>query len=635
MKLYHKFYFILLAIAAMALLPACEPEEDAKPDLGPAPTSDDVTFTFEYDSQNPNIVHFTNTTADGFIAKWDFGNGSAADGQEATAAYPLKGDYEVTLTVFTKSGRASNSQIVNIAQTNPEMLNTPELTMLTGGPDQLEGKTWVIDGTRAGHMGVGPVASKSPEWWQAPPLDKAGQGLYDDEYTFKLIDFEFDLENNGDVFVNGAHAGDLGGDPGAGDQLVNYSFPEDLNWSLTDGPNGTRILTISDGATIGFYTGVSTYEVLNLEENELYIRFLDAKDPELAWYQRLIPKGYEPPMEEPEGTKLPIDFDSEEPTFDTFGGNSFAVIDNPDPSGANTSARVGETTHGNEPWGGIATTLEEPLDFSAQPFFKMKVWAPKTGIAKFKVESSADPNNAMEVDVEMTETNAWQELTFDFSSAPSGQFDRIALFFDFGGPEGNTFYFDDIRQSSDAPPLSENVLTGGSSKVWTLKPVAGALKVGPAKGSGEWFAVPEEDIAGGRACWFDDEYIFHADGSYEYNANGDVYAEGYMGVDSDGCIAEGDLPADAAAWGSGTHTFSFTSGDPNFITVTGTGAFIALPKAFNGGEYASAPPTDDASVTYEVLSYENVGGVETLVIAIDISADQSGGAWWTFTLESK
>lgn len=635
MKLYNKIYFILLAFAAMAILPACEPEEDAKPDLGPAPTSESVTFTFEYDSANPNIVHFTNTTPDGFIAKWNFGNGSSADGQEATAAYPLRGDYTVTLTVFTKSGRASNSQVVSIAQTNPEMLNTPEFAKLTGGPDQLEGKTWVIDGTRAGHMGVGPAGSKSPEWWQAPPLDKQGLGLYDDEYTFKLIDFKFELNNNGDVFVNGAHAGDLGGTPGAGDQAVQYSFPADLNWSISDGPNGARLLTISNGATIGFYTGVSTYEILSLEENEMFIRFLDAKDPALAWYHRLIPKGYVPPVEEPKGAKLPINFDSAEPAFDVFGGNSFAIIDNPDPTGANTSAKVGETVHGNEPWGGIAVQLEDALDFSTQAFFKMKVWSPKTGIAKFKVESSTDPNNAREVDVQMTETNAWQELTFDFSGAPSGQFDRIALFFDFGGPQGTTFYFDDIRQSSDAPPLSEGVLTGGSSKTWTLKPVAGALKVGPAKGSGEWFAVPEEDITGGRSCWFDDEYIFKSDGTYEYNANGQVFAEAYMGVASDGCVAEGDLPADAAPWASGTHSFTFAPGDPNFITVTGTGAFIGLPKAFNGGEYTAANPTENGSITYEVLSYENVGGVETMVISIDISAGEVGGAWWTITLESK
>jgi len=67
-----------------------------------------------------------------------------------------------------------------------------------------------------------------------------------------------------------------------------------------------------------------------------------------------------------------------------------------------------------------------------------------------------------------------------------------------------------------------------------------------------------------------------------------------MGVGEDGCLDEGDLPAAAAAWGSGNHAFAVTeatANDPAMLTVTGTGAFIGLPKAYNGGEYAAAPPT--------------------------------------------
>ena len=106
---------------------------------------------------------------------------------------------------------------------------------------------------------------------------------------------------------------------------------------------------------------------------------------------------------------------------------------------------------------------------------------------------------------------------------------------------------------------------------------------------------------------------------------------------ADGCTSETDLPADAQAWGSGTHSFTFTSGndvDPDKITVTGTGAFIALPKAYNGGEYAAGPPETDGSVTYEVLNYSNDGTSETLIITVDISEGQVGGAYWTFTLEA-
>ncbi|MGB5929991.1 MAG: PKD domain-containing protein, partial [Cyclobacteriaceae bacterium] len=72
-----------------------------------------------------------------------------------------------------------------------------------------------------------------------------------------------------------------------------------------------------------------------------------------------------------------------------------------------------------------------------------------------------------------------------------------------------------------------------------------------------------------------------------------------------------------------------SDGNPATITVTGTGAFIALPKAFNGGEYAAAPPAADASVTYEVLDYQQ-GGSEELTITIDVAGD--GSVFWTFVL---
>ncbi|PTM09875.1 MAG: hypothetical protein DA408_17355 [Bacteroidetes bacterium] len=623
-------------LAALAVvLAACDPELYDENALGLPPAPEDVTFAYTYDVDNPNIVYFTNTSEGSFIAKWDLGNGSSSEGKEVTGAYPLRGDYTVTLTIYTSTGSASNSQVVNIAETNAAMLNTPEFLLLTGGPDQLEGKTWVIDSTRVGHMGVGPAGSLTPEYWQAPPLDKVGLGLYDDEMTFKLINFAYDLNNHGNMFVNGAHAADVGGIAGGGDQKVNYNPPANMNWSLVN-QNGTLVLNISNGGTIGFYTGVSTYQVLTLEENELFIRFLDSKNPDLAWYHRLIPKGYTPPPPPDLGTRLPVNFETAAPTFDAFGGSSYAVIDNPDPSGINTSNKVGQTVHGFEPWAGIVTGLEDPLDFSVRNAFKMKVWSPVTGVAKFKIESSANPNVNIEVDVDMTTTNQWDELVFDFAGAESGVYDRIALFFDFGGPEGNTFYFDDIEQVAVAPALSAAVLTGGGTKAWRLKPVAGALSVGPARGSGEWFAVSAGDITGLRACWFDDEYIFQTGGTYVYDAKGVVFAEAYMGV-PDGCTPEADLPANAQAWGSGTHSFSFTSGndvEPDKITVTGTGAFIALPKAFNGGEYGAAPPATNGSVTYEVLNYINDGSSETLIITIDISAGEVGGAWWTFTLEA-
>ena len=47
---------------------------------------------------------------------------------------------------------------------------------------------------------------------------------------------------------------------------------------------------------------------------------------------------------------------------------------------------------------------------------------------------------------------------------------------------------------------------------WMMAPVAGALMVGPAPNDGSWWSNSEEDVET-RACYFDDEYIFNADGS--------------------------------------------------------------------------------------------------------------------------
>ena len=100
-----------------------------------------------------------------------------------------------------------------------------------------------------------------------------------------------------------------------------------------------------------------------------------------------------------------------------------------------------------------------------------------------------------------------------------------------------------------------------------------------------------------------------------------------MGVAEDGCIAEADLPAGAEPWGSGVHSYR---GDDTSVTVTGTGAFIALPKAFNGGEHATPEPQVDGSITYTVHSYVNDGTSELLVLTVDIP-----GGFWTYTLISE
>jgi len=64
----------------------------------------------------------------------------------------------------------------------------------------------------------------------------------------------------------------------------------------------------------------------------------------------------------------------------------------------------------------------------------------------------------------------------------------------------------------------------------------------------------------------------------EYDANGDVYAETYMGVLlRDVLLRQFDYPHDA--WASGTHSFEIIPGNgplPDQLKVNGLGAFIGI-----------------------------------------------------------
>lgn len=291
----YKFYSFFIWVAIVALLFGCEPQEDASPGIGTPPTASDVTFTATPTAANPNIIQLQATTPGAFIFKWKLGNGSVADGKEVTVAYPLQGDYLVELTIYTRSGSASSSQVISIAQTDFSLLDTPQLRNLTGGIENTEGKTWVIDSTNFAHFGVGPANTNFPDFYQATPLQRSADGMYNDRFTFKLENFEFIWDTGGDIFAQSASAGEVGGVTGAGDQRLAFTSPGNLTWGLNEDGQGRQILTLSDNAFIGFYVGATSYELIVLSEFEMFIKFIDSKDAGLAWYYRLIPAGYVPP----------------------------------------------------------------------------------------------------------------------------------------------------------------------------------------------------------------------------------------------------------------------------------------------------------------------------------------------------
>ncbi|MBC7935681.1 MAG: hypothetical protein H7Y86_10060 [Rhizobacter sp.] len=134
-----------------------------------------------------------------------------------------------------------------------------------------------------------------------------------------------------------------------------------------------------------------------------------------------------------------------------FGGANAGVINNPQSSGINTSAKVGRMIKGApETWAGAFTSMSVPINFvSGANTIKMKVYSPRIGARiLFKVENLTNGGIAMENEQTTTVANAWQELTFTFNVNTANSYQKIVLFMDNGnagdGSPNFTFLFDDI-----------------------------------------------------------------------------------------------------------------------------------------------------------------------------------------------
>ncbi len=437
----------LLLASAVMFFSSCKKDD---PDIGDPPSQADAAFTYMPTTQSDNVIEFTASNSN-LTAKWDFGNGAVGEGTTVTAQYPYQGTYTVKLTVFNSGGSASSTQEVVIAQDDPSLLDNPLYDLLTGGSS----KTWAVDSVSAGHLGVGPGPDHPdfdgfyPKWWSAGSLEKSGSGMYNDRYTFKLQNFGFDMVSNGEVYVQSAHAGTPPFDDTTASSVGDFTanFPDQLGetWTLNEDTDTT--IELSGDAMMGFWAGTRTYKVVSIDSNHMVLTYQDGIDPDTYWYISLIREGFisNPPPPDPEYA-LPLDFESEDPMFTVFGNSTYAIINNPDASGINTSSRVLETVHGNETWAGLFVNLDSKLDFSTASTIKLKVWAPQTGVFRLKLENQDDPANSfIEVDTNVTVAMGWQELTFDLSGAPA-DYDRVVLFPGWNVSNAGTYYIDDIKQ---------------------------------------------------------------------------------------------------------------------------------------------------------------------------------------------
>ena len=197
--------------------------------------------------------------------------------------------------------------------------------------------------------------------------------------------------------------------------------------------------------------------------------------------------------------------------------------------------------------------------------------------------------------------DAPDSITYDVTFSDNGNTMNLVLAYGSG-----YWSFKLVRETPIAPPPLE-----GS---WKVAPEAGALAVGPALGDYSWWANDDQAVVD-RACFFDDEYVFDANGAFSNVLGADTWIEGWQGVE--GCGAP-VAPHDGTV--AATYSYDANAGT---ITITGKGAYLGVPKPFNGGELTNPADAPD-SITYDVELSDN-GNTMNLVLAY-------GAGYWSFKL---
>lgn len=250
---------------------------------------------------------------------------------------------------------------------------------------------------------------------------------------------------------------------------VSFRAPENLDFTITVDPNNNYRVTVT--ATALYETFFRVY--FGAVANEVPVSFTEGTSvsyiyPAVGTYNiRVVALSggaattqLIKPVTIVDPVLLPLTFES--PTvnyaFTNFGGGVVTKIANPQANGINTSANVGRMVkNAPEVWGGSFITLGNPIDFSVNKVFRMKVFSPRIGAkVLLKVENLTNGGISFEKEVSTTVANTWEDLAFDYGAInTANSYQKIVLIFDLGtvgdGSANFTFLFDDIRQTNVMP----------------------------------------------------------------------------------------------------------------------------------------------------------------------------------------
>ena len=263
-------------------------------------------------------VNFTVTADNAMTYKFIYGDGFEEVSYDGTTTHSFAtngvNDYTVTVIASGTGGAAANTTTTVTVFSD---FSDPETKFLLTGGDT---KTWYVAAAQPAHLGVGAASGENftfPSYYAAAPFEKAAEDIsscfYTDEMTFSLNagdEIVYDYDNNGATFFNASYAAAFGGS-GSEDQCLEYDSSGTKSVSLSPSTSGFpeaettgTVINIAESGFISYYIGASSYEVLSITENTMYLRAVMGNNPALAWYLILTtsPDG---------GGEEPAEFESE------------------------------------------------------------------------------------------------------------------------------------------------------------------------------------------------------------------------------------------------------------------------------------------------------------------------------------
>lgn len=253
------------------------------------------------DSTGNVKVNLTGKNGISYRVDWDASNGEDFEvlpaGNTSTHRYTKNGLYTYTITgkAYGKGG-LNTTTVTQTVTVYTKFEPAPSLvTNLTNDAD----KTWNVDKSVAGHMGVGPWAGSSgPDWWSAGVNEKVAccNCFYTASYKFTKVGNGYTLQATtpDGAFTKTGALTTLPGIPGSGGEAC-YTYGGGTS-AFELAPASSGIAATNSTQTVIKLSGVNTfigygavqkeYEILNITPTTMYLR-VRGTEPDNAWYLKL------------------------------------------------------------------------------------------------------------------------------------------------------------------------------------------------------------------------------------------------------------------------------------------------------------------------------------------------------------